>query len=109
MAFRNIIVENPAHISVKNSQLVIRTDTEHSAALEDISALLLENRQTTITAAALSALGECGCCVFTCDEKHLPCTVLTPFMQHSRQAAVIERQPRLLLPELLALEQHRYE
>ena len=65
MAFRNIIVENPAHISVKNSQLVIRTDTEHSAALEDISALLLENRQTTITAAALSALGECGCCVFT--------------------------------------------
>lgn len=51
MAFRNIIVENPAHISVKNSQLVIRTDTEHSAALEDISALLLENQQTTITAA----------------------------------------------------------
>ena len=92
MAFRNIIVENPAHISVKNSQLVIRTDTEHSAALEDISALLLENRQTTITAAALSALGECGCCVFTCDEKHIPCTVLTPFMQHSRQAAVIEKQ-----------------
>lgn len=63
MAFRNIIVENPAHISVKNSQLVIRTDTEHSAALEDISALLLENRQATITTAALSALGECGCCV----------------------------------------------
>ena len=61
MAFRNIIVENPAHISVKNSQLVIRTDTEHSAALEDISALLLENRQATITTAALSALGECGC------------------------------------------------
>lgn len=92
MAFRNIIVENPAHISVKNSQLVIRTDTEHSAALEDISALLLENRQATITTAALSALGECGCCVFTCDEKHLPCTVLAPFMQHSRQAAVIEKQ-----------------
>ena len=82
MAFRNIIVENPAHISVKNSQLVIRTDTEHSAALEDISALLLENRQATITTAALSALGE----------KHLPCTVLAPFMQHSRQAAVIEKQ-----------------
>lgn len=92
MAFRNIIVESPARISVKNSQLVIHTDTDHSAALEDISALLLENRQTTITAAALSALGECGCCVFTCDEKHMPCAVLTPFIPHSRQSAVIELQ-----------------
>ena len=92
MAFRNIIVESPARISVKNRQLVIHTDTDHAAALEDISALLLENRQTTITAAALSALGECSCCVFTCDEKHIPCAVLTPFMSHSRQSAVMELQ-----------------
>lgn len=70
MPFRNIVVENPARISVKNSQLIIHTDSDHSVAIEDISALLLESRQTTITAAALSTLGECGCCVFTCDEKH---------------------------------------
>lgn len=62
MPFRNIVVENPARISVKNSQLIIHTDSDHSVAIEDISALLLESRQTTITAAALSTLGECGCC-----------------------------------------------
>ena len=62
MPFRNIVVENPARISVKNSQLIIHTDSDHSVAVEDISALLLESRQTTITAAALSTLGECGCC-----------------------------------------------
>ena len=61
MPFRNIVVENPARISVKNSQLIIHTDSDHSVAVEDISALLLESRQTTITAAALSTLGECGC------------------------------------------------
>lgn len=44
MAFRNIIVENPARIAVKNDQLLICTDAEHSVPLEDISALLLENR-----------------------------------------------------------------
>lgn len=92
MAFRNIVVENPARISVKNSQLIIHTDSDHSVAIEDISALLLESRQTTITTAALSTLGECGCCVFTCDEKHMPCAVLTPFMQHSRQTAIIRQQ-----------------
>lgn len=62
MAFRNIVIESPAHISVKNSQLIIKTDGEHSVAVEDISAILLESRQSTITTAALSVLGQCGCC-----------------------------------------------
>ncbi len=92
MAFRNIVIESPAHISVKNSQLIIKTDTEHSVAVEDISALLLESRQSTITTAALSVLGQCGCAVFTCDEKHLPCAVLTGFSQHSREYAVLKSQ-----------------
>lgn len=30
MAFRNIMVENPARISLKNEQLIITTDAEHS-------------------------------------------------------------------------------
>ena len=56
MAFRNIIVESPAAISLRREQLIIRTDSEHSVPIEDISALLLESRQTTITTAALSRL-----------------------------------------------------
>ena len=92
MAFRNIMVENPARISLKNEQLIICTDAEYSVAIEDISALLLENRQITITTAALSRLGQCGCAVFICDEKHLPCAVLEPYMQHSRQLTVIQNQ-----------------
>ena len=92
MSFRCIIIENPAHLSVRNEQLIVRTDTEHSLAIEDISALLLENRQSTITTAALSHLGQGGCAVFTCDEKHMPCAVLTPFCQHSRELSVLRSQ-----------------
>ncbi len=92
MAFRNIIVENPAHLSLRNEQLIIHTDGEHSVAIEDISALLLESRQSTITTAALSRLGQCGCAVFTCDESHLPCAVLLPFAQHSRSLSVLRTQ-----------------
>ena len=92
MAFRCIIIENPAHISVRNRQLVVRTDAEHPVAMEDISALLLESRQSTITTAALSQLGQCGCAVFTCDEKHMPCAVLTPFQQHTRSLSVLRNQ-----------------
>lgn len=58
------MIESPAHISLSNRQLIIRTDSEHSLAVEDISALLLESRASTITAAALSYLGQSGCAVF---------------------------------------------
>ena len=58
MAFRNVVVENPARISVKNQQLIINTEAEHSLPLEDISSLLLESTQSTITTAALSKLGQ---------------------------------------------------
>lgn len=92
MAFRSIIISSPAHVSVRNSQLIIRTDREHSMPVEDISAVLLESRQSTITTAALSQLGQCGCAVFFCDEKHLPCSVVLPFNQHSRTRSVLQSQ-----------------
>lgn len=98
MAFRNIIVESPAAISLRREQLIVRTDSEHSVPIEDISALLLESRQTTITTAALSRLGQCGCAVFICDEKHLPCAVLTPYQQHSRGLAVLRMQMSMTEP-----------
>ncbi len=92
MAFRSIMIESPAQLTLRDEQLVIRTDREHTIPTEDISALLLENRRSTITTAALARLGQCGCAVFLCDEKHIPCAVLTPFQQHSRALTVLRNQ-----------------
>jgi len=99
MAYRNIVIESPASISLRNSQLIIRTDREHSVAVEDISALLIENRQSNITSAALSRLGQGGCAVFVCDERHMPCAVALPYAQHSRHLSVVRAQ--LAMPEPL--------
>ncbi len=92
MAFRNVIIESPARISVRRDQLVISTDREYSLPAEEISALLLESRQSTVTAAALSLLGQSGCALFICDERHMPCAVLTPFSQHCRAPGVAAAQ-----------------
>lgn len=92
MAFRNIIIENPACISIDCGRLTVRTKQTHPIPLEDISALLLESQQSTITTAALSRLGQCGCAVYVCDEKHMPCAVLTPYQQHSRSLTVLRTQ-----------------
>ncbi len=99
MAFRNVIVESPARLSLKAGQLIIATDREHSLPVEDLSALLLENRQSTITTAALSLLGQSGCAVFVCDEKHMPCAVLTPFSRHSRALAAARSQLEATEPQ----------
>ena len=98
MAYRNIVIESPARISIKNDQLMIQTDQIHSVPMEDISALLLENNRSTVTTAALSRLGQCGCVVFVCDEKHIPCAVLQPFQQHSRCLSVLDAQIKITEP-----------
>lgn len=92
MSFRSIIIESPAHVSIKSGQLSIRAEQLHTVSPEDISALMLENRQSTITTAALSLLGQCGCAVFVCDERHIPCAVLQPFGQNCRGYGMIKLQ-----------------
>ena len=89
MSYRCVIVSNPAHISTRSEQLVVETDERHTVPIEDISALMLESRRATLSAAALSALAQNGTAVFVCDEKHLPCGVLLPYAQHSRQLKVL--------------------
>ena len=98
MAYRCVIVSNPAHISTRSEQLVVETDERHTVPIEDISALMLESRRATLSAAALSALAQNGTAVFVCDEKHLPCGVLLPYAQHSRQLTVAHAQQTLTLP-----------
>lgn len=98
MAYRCVIVSNPAHISTRSEQLVVETDERHTVPIEDISALMLESRRATLSAAALSALAQNGTAVFVCDEKHLPCGVLLPYAQHSRQLAAARAQLSLTLP-----------
>ena len=92
MAYRNIFIENPAKISMRNRQLLIETDRIHSVPIEDISAILIENQRSVITSAALSSLGESGVAVYCCDQKHMPCAVLTPFSNHSRELSVLKSQ-----------------
>lgn len=98
MSFRSIMVESSAKISVKGGMLIIDTGVTHSVPVEDISALMLENKTSVITAAALSRLGQSGCAVYVCDDRHLPCAVLTPFACHSRWKSVIDAQLGASLP-----------
>ena len=92
MGFRSVYITSKADLSIKNSQLVIAQEETVLVPMEDIAAIVLEDRRTAMTALLLSELSEAGVAVYFCDEKHMPNSVSVPYCQHSRQAAILKLQ-----------------
>ncbi|MDR1759185.1 MAG: type II CRISPR-associated endonuclease Cas1 [Fibrobacter sp.] len=64
---------NPAYLSVKDFQLVIKTsEREITRPIEDIGVIILDNPQITITQRAMALLLENNAVIITTDSKHLP-------------------------------------
>ncbi|MDO5342506.1 MAG: type II CRISPR-associated endonuclease Cas1 [Bacteroidia bacterium] len=105
MIKKTLFFGNPAYLSVKNSQLVVkRTDPEtrqeivRTVPIEDIGVVVLEDRQITITNVALDALIQNNCSVITCDEKHMPAGMLLPLDGNTIQSERFANQIEASLP-----------
>lgn len=98
MEFRNIYLATPARLSVQREQLVIEQAEKFTVPLEDISALLIESKQVTLTAHTAASLARHGVTVFFCDEKHLPCCQLLPVDQYCRQRKLLMAQCQMPKP-----------
>lgn len=98
MEYRSVFLANPAQVSVRNQQLVIRQGQEISIPMEDISSLMIESQQVTLTSAAIQKLTAYGVTVYFCDEKHLPSALVLTMNRHSRQLKQIQSQIALSLP-----------
>ena len=92
MAWRVIGISNPAQLSVKDHQLVIKQDETVNLPIEDIDALILDSYGLTFTTNLITELTSSGTTVVICDEKHLPSSVILPYSKHSRQAKVSRQQ-----------------
>lgn len=84
MAWRVVVIENPARLSFKDNKLVIKQDTEVALPLEDIDSLVIDNREIVLTANILAAISQFNVNTLICDEKHLPATIILPHGQASR-------------------------
>ena len=93
MIKRTLFFGNPAYLSTRNEQLVVKlTDPQtqeevvRTVPIEDIGVVVLEDRQITITNGAMDALLKNNCAVVTCDEKHMPAGLLLPLEGHTVQS-----------------------
>ena len=87
MIKKTLCFSNPAYLSLRDAQLVIKLPEVEKAAnlteefkkaneltrpIEDIGVVVLDHKQITITQGALEALLENNCAVITCDSSHMP-------------------------------------
>lgn len=98
--WRSVLVTKPCKLSVKNLQLVYEPHKEESikVPLEDITVIVLETHQATLTTALLSQIAEKNIALFTCDGYHMPNGCFTPFHQHSRLSQIAHIQRDMKLP-----------
>ncbi|PSJ80105.1 type II CRISPR-associated endonuclease Cas1 [Neisseria iguanae] len=93
MTWRSLLIQNSSKLSLQRKQLNIRQEGEsYTVPLEDIAVIVVENRETLITAPLLSALAENGVTLLTCDEQFLPCGQWLPFSQYHRQLKTLKLQ-----------------
>lgn len=99
MAWKGVHLTRPAHLKLKQNQLlVVQDDSEVTIAMEDIAWIVLDTQQTTLTGAVLAACMDCGIAIITCDRTHTPSGLALPFHGHHKQAAVANSQIAMSRP-----------
>lgn len=100
MSWRIIQITKPCHLSVKNKQLSIElVDSDKVCIpLEDISVLILENKQISLNNALISELAEYDIVMFSCDGAHNPSGCYFPFHNHSRYSEIAWQQIEISEP-----------
>jgi len=92
--------DRPASLSIRNSLLFIRFDQQESRTipLSDLAVVIVSHPQVIYTHAVLSGLAAAGAMFVTCDEKHMPVSMLLPLVTHSLQTERFAAQSSLPLP-----------
>lgn len=108
MIKRTLYFGNPAYLSLKLKQLVIKSPTKgdkddppeevRTIPIEDVGVVVLDNKQITITQALLAELLENNCAVITCDGRQLPTGLLLPLSGNTIQNERFRAQLDASLP-----------
>lgn len=113
MIKKTLYFGNPAYLSLRNGQLVIKLpEVERNDSLpeaikrqadvtrpiEDIGVVVLDHKQITITSGTLEALLENNCAVITCDSKSMPVGLMLPLCGNTTQNERFRKQLEASLP-----------
>jgi len=113
MIKRTIYFGNPAYLSLKNGQLVLKlpevekndtlpenfkAESVRTVPVEDIGVIVVDNRQITFTSGLMEALLENNCAVVTCDSRSMPQGLLLPLESNTLQSERFTAQIEASVP-----------
>lgn len=112
MIKRTICFSNPAYLSMRNEQMVIKLPVLENAdvpaklkeegtrtiPIEDIGLVMIDNKQITITSGLIEKLVENNCVIITCDSNHMPTGILQSLSGNSVQNERYRTQLEASLP-----------
>ncbi|MCI1687505.1 type II CRISPR-associated endonuclease Cas1 [Schleiferilactobacillus harbinensis] len=92
MGYRNLFVESPAALSIKNAQLRVKTAKEFTFPLDDLQSILIDDPRSTVSMTVLSQLGQHNIAVIVSDAQHLPGSVLLPLQGYYHKLTTLNQQ-----------------
>jgi len=113
MIKRTLYFGNPAYLSLKNSQLVIKlpevekndtlpegfkAESVRTIPIEDIGVMVIDNKQITFTSGLMEALLDNNCAVITCDKNRMPVGLMLPISGNILQSERFREQIEASLP-----------
>lgn len=97
MIKRTLYFGNPAYLSLKMKQMIVRIpqkddgdlpseeDMVRTVPIEDLGLIILDNKQITITQGLIDALLENNCALITCDSRRMPVGLMLPLAGNTIQ------------------------
>lgn len=113
MIKKTLYFGNPAYLSLRNAQLVIRLTkiddkaenakalkalAERTIPIEDIGVVVLDHKQITITSGAMSAMLENNCAVISCNQQNMPIGLMLPLSCNTLQNERFRDQLNISVP-----------
>ena len=113
MIKKTLYFGNPAYLSLKNSQMLIRLpevvkndtlpdrfkkEAVRTIPIEDIGVVVLDNGQITLTHGLMEKLLENNCALITCNSKRMPYGMLLPLVGNTTQTERYRHQIDASLP-----------
>lgn len=106
MTNRVVVISQPASLHYSKKQIIIEFEWGKSSEkipLEDLSVLLLENRQISLTSSVLYYCAEYNVALITCDDRHHPVALSQPLAKQTLHSKIFREQIQAKQPRLKSL------
>ncbi len=92
MGWRIIEINKNCFVKLFLNNLIITGDTNISIPINDIDVLLFSNNRINVSINLLNELASQNICVFFCDEKYLPNSMLFPIFGNLKTLSIFDKQ-----------------